>query len=149
MTTNTPSYNGTAYQWVVGLYRTNNMSNNGVFYNASFAPAGDSLGMDRWNATYSVHGNGDYRVTELYIVGLDPMRVDGAGASPLIAIREGLQNNSYEIIFAFIVLVLLVINVANLIMSQRIENKLEKVKHQSRHYDDLKEEIEKLKQKLK
>jgi hypothetical protein len=141
MTTNQPNYNGTAYQWVVSGSRTP--------MNASFAPKGHVSGMDKWNATYSVQGIGDYKVTDLYIVGLDPMRVDGAGASPLIAIVEGLQNSSYEVIFALVVLVLLVINVANLVMSQRIETKLEKVKHQERHYDDLKEEIEKLKEKLK
>ena len=82
-------------------------------------------------------------------MGLDPVRVDGAGSSPLIAIREGLQNNSKEIMFVIIVLVLLVINVANLVMSQRIELKLERVRHQGKHYNELKEEIDKLKEKLK
>lgn len=150
MTTNQPGYNGTAYQWVIPLGRTNNMGcEPGLYYNASFAPRNHCSGRDRWNTTYMVQGSGDYRVSDLYIVGLDPMRVDGAGTSPLIAIKEGLQNRSYEIIFALVVIVLLIVNVANLVMSQRIELKLEKVKHHERKYDDLKEEIERIKQKLK
>lgn len=143
MTTNAPEYNGTAYQWMIsGISRVASL-------NASFAPRGDAAGMDKWNVTYQVVGNGDYRVSELYIVGLDPMRVDGAGASPLIAIKEGLSNRSYEFVFALIVIMLLAINVANLVMSQRIEVKLEKVRHQSKHYDSLKDEIDNLKKKLK
>lgn len=151
-TSNSAEYNGTAYKWAISGSRTNDVGGNGIFYNASFAPRGMTINgvpdLDKWNFSYQVVGKGDYKVTDLYIVGLDPIKVDGAGASPLIAIKEGLKSSSYELLFALIVVVLLVVNVANLMMSQRIELKLEKVKHQSKKYDDLKDEIDQLKSKL-
>ncbi|MBN2458502.1 hypothetical protein JXB31_05215 [Candidatus Woesearchaeota archaeon] len=84
-----------------------------------------------WNVSYIVNGTGAYRITELYIVGLDPLKVDGASASPLIAVITGFQSHSKEAIYISIVVFLVVINLANLLITRKINNKLDYADHQT------------------
>jgi hypothetical protein len=78
-----------------------------------------------WNVSYKVNGTGPYRVTDLYIVGLDPLKVDGAGVSPVISVITGLQSHTREIIYVGIVAFLIIINVSNLIITNKIHKRLE------------------------
>jgi len=78
-----------------------------------------------WNVTYRVNGSGPYRVTELYIVGLDPLKVDGAFASPIITIISGIQTYTNEIIYVSVIVFLIVVNITNLIMTNRIHKKIQ------------------------
>ncbi|MBN2881818.1 hypothetical protein JXM83_07250 [Candidatus Woesearchaeota archaeon] len=91
-------YTGEALMWYIGLKSPKN---------ASLAPNNDTNTLDEWNTTYIVNGTGDFRVSDLYIVGLDPQLVDGnAGVSPLIEIQSGLINFGRESMFALISFIL-------------------------------------------
>jgi len=78
-----------------------------------------------WNVSYIVNGSGPYRVTELYIVGLDPLKVDGAFASPIITIISGIQSYTNEIIYVGVITFLIIVNITNLIMTNRIHRKIQ------------------------
>lgn len=103
------SFNGTAIYWDVSNTRT--------AQNASFAPAGGIN--STWNATYSLTGTGDYRVSQLYIVGLDPRLVDGGSAHEVITVASSLLSESTEFVYVLIVLTLVVVNVLNYVMVRR------------------------------
>ncbi|MFP4403056.1 MAG: hypothetical protein ACLFPJ_01750 [Candidatus Woesearchaeota archaeon] len=77
-----------------------------------------------WNVAYTVNGTGTYSVSELYIVGLDPLKVDGAHTSPLITIISGIKSKTNELIYIGIILFLILINVTNLFMTHRINKKI-------------------------
>lgn len=113
----TGQFTGTAYRWDVGL-RTN--------LSTSFAPRGDPLGLDYFYMNYSVNGSGDFQVSELYVVGLDPRLVDGASSFEGASIIEGIASTSREVIYLAIVLFLIAINVANFMMTHRISRKLDR-----------------------
>ncbi len=34
-----------------------------------------------WSVQYIVNGTGNYKASELYVIGLDPLKVDGANTS--------------------------------------------------------------------
>jgi hypothetical protein len=110
-------FNGTAYQWDVGL-RTN--------LSTSFAPSGDALGLDEFWMNYTVNGTGDFKVSDLYIVGLDPRKVDNAGASETVTVLSGVASTSKELIYLGIVVFLIAINIGNFLMTSRINKKLDK-----------------------
>jgi len=111
------AFNGTAYQWDIPPKGE---------LNSSLYARGDLNNYDKWNATYLVNGTGDYRVTDLYIIGLDPRLVDGAFGSPLIAVMSGFQTYSKEIMYFSIVLFLIILNTTNLLISTRINRKIDK-----------------------
>lgn len=109
-------FNGTSYRWTIPGKDP---------YNASLGPASESYLNRTWNVTYFVNGSGDYKVSELYIVGLDPRKVDGAGASELINIVGAFNRSPQtEMFYVFIVLFLVIINVVNFVMTRRINKKL-------------------------
>jgi len=110
-------FEGTAYQWDVGL-RTSIAT--------SFAPRGDPSGLDTYYLNYSVNGTGEFRVSDLYIVGLDPRQVDGANAFTGVAIVSAIASTSKELIYLGIVVFLIAINVGNFLMTSRINKKLDK-----------------------
>ena len=83
-----------------------------------------SPGNYSWNVSYKVNGSGQYRVTDLYIVGLDPLKVDGASASPIITIISGIQSHTNEIIYISVIAFLVIVNITNLIMTNRIHRKI-------------------------
>ncbi|MFW5991056.1 MAG: hypothetical protein ACOCQX_02395 [Candidatus Nanoarchaeia archaeon] len=113
-------YYGTSYRWNVPWKGTLNSS-----LGPKNGPDATSPGNYSWNATYVVNGSGDYRVSELYIVGLDPLKVDGASASPVISVISGLQSHSRETIYVGIVVFLIALNVSNVIMTSRINRKID------------------------
>lgn len=79
-----------------------------------------------WNIAYTVNGSGSYRVSELYVVGLDPQKVDGASSSPIIEVISSLQSHTNELIYVSIIAFLIVLNVTNLIITNRINHKISK-----------------------
>lgn len=135
------NYSGTAYLWDIPQKDP---------YNASLFQRGSGEGNESFRITYNVSGEGDYRVQQLYIVGLDPRQVDGAFASPLITIIVGLQTYSKEILYLGVVLFLIVLNITNLVVSSRINKQVDKrLPHNYHEYQKLKEEIERLKEHVK
>jgi hypothetical protein len=110
-------YTGTAYQWDVGL-RTN--------LSTSFAPSGDLNDYDEFFMNYTVNGTGDYVVSELYIVGLDPRKVDNANAVEPVTVLSGIASTSKELVYLGIVVFLIAINIGNFLMTSRINKKLDK-----------------------
>ena len=110
-------FTGTAYQWDVGL-RTN--------LSTSFAPNGDSSGLDQYYLNYSVNGTGDFKVSDLYIVGLDPRSVEGANTQEGVTVLSSIASTSKELIYLGVVLFLIAINVGNFLMTSRINKKLDK-----------------------
>lgn len=114
-------FHGTSYRWNIPI--DNPM-------NASLGPKSgpDNVSEENytWEVGYKVNGTGPYQVTDLYIVGLDPLKVDGASASPIIEVISGIQSRSNEIFYAGIVVFLVLLNVTNLIMTHRINHKISK-----------------------
>jgi hypothetical protein len=110
-------FNGIAYQWDVGL-RTPIAT--------SFAPRGDASGLDYYYLNYSANGTGNFRVSDLYIVGLDPRKVEGGFAFEGVSIVSAIASTSKELIYLGIVVFLIAINVGNFLMTSRINKKLDK-----------------------
>jgi len=111
---------GESYRWNIPWKGTMNSS-----LGPKVGPEATGVGNYSWNVSYKVNGTGAYRVTELYIVGLDPLKVDGASVSPVIAVITGLQSYTKEIIYIGIVVFLVVINVTNLVITNKINRKLD------------------------
>ncbi len=108
-------FTGTAYQWDVGL-RTN--------LSTSFSPRGSADGLDTYSLNYSVNGTGDFQVSDLYIVGLDPRLVDGANTFEGVSVISAIASTSREVLYLAIVVFLIGINLANFLMTSRINRKL-------------------------
>jgi len=112
-------FSGTAYQWQIA-YKPN--------MNSSLGPKNGLNATDpenySWSVGYTVNGTGSYKVSQLYIVGLDPLKVDGASASPIITIISGIQSYTHEIIYISIVGFLIAVNIANLVITRKIHQKL-------------------------
>lgn len=114
----TGEFSGTAYQWDVGL-RTN--------LSTSFSPRGAADGLDTFQINYSVNGTGDFQVSDLYIIGLDPRLVDGAGlANEAVAVISAVASTSREVIYLAVVVFLIGINMANFMMTRKISSKLDR-----------------------
>jgi len=111
---------GTSYVWDIPWKDGMNSS-----LGPKYGPLATTWRNYSWNVSYIVNGTGAYKVTELYIVGLDPLKVDGAFASPLIAVITGFQSHSKEVIYVGIVMFLVIVNLANLIITQKINKKLD------------------------
>ncbi len=112
-------YYGKAYRWNIPWKGTMNSS-----LGPKYGPYATGAANYSWSVTYLVNGSGAYKVSELYIVGLDPLRVDGASASPVIAVISSLQSYSKEILYVGIVAFLIIINITNLIITSKINKKL-------------------------
>jgi hypothetical protein len=113
-------YYGMAYRWNIPWKAGMNSS-----LGPKNGPDATGAGNYSWNVSYTVNGTGTYRASELYIIGLDPLKVDGAFTSPLITVMSGLQSYSKEIIYVGIFSLLVVINIANLFMTHNINKKLD------------------------
>jgi hypothetical protein len=111
---------GTSFVWDIPWKSDLNSS-----LGPKYGPLATTWGNYSWNVTYLVNGTGEYKVTQLYIVGLDPLKVDGASGSPLISVITGLQSYSREIMYVGIVLFLVILNIANLIITHQINKKLD------------------------
>ncbi len=96
-------FNGTLYQF--GLVPTNSL-------NTSFAAGPIKNENTTWHAEYNVTGKGDYKVTDIYITGLDPLRVDGAGSTSSVVISEFIDKlKGREGVFASLASLLLLISI--------------------------------------
>lgn len=115
---------GTSYVWDIGWKEGMNSS-----LGPSRGPHATGWQNYSWNVSYYVNGTGPYRITQLYIVGLDPLKVDGAFVSPLISVMTGIKSHSRELLYVGIVLFLVLINIANLLITHRINRKLDNVNH--------------------
>jgi hypothetical protein len=125
---------GMSYRWDIEWKGTMNSS-----LGPKNGPNAVTSGNYSWNVSYKVNGTGPYRVTDLYIVGLDPLKVDGAFTSPIITIISGIQSYTNEIIYLSVIAFLIVINITNLIMTNRIHRKIQQrlppapIKHNNNH----------------
>jgi len=111
---------GESYRWDIPYKGSMNSS-----LGPKVGPQATHISNYSWNVSYKVNGTGPYRVTDLYVVGLDPLRVDGASVSPVIAVITGVQTYTKEIIYVGIVAFLIVVNVSNLIITNKINRKLD------------------------
>jgi len=94
-------YNGTLHQW--GLTPLSPIG-----LNTSFAQGPAINENTSWSATFNVTGYGDYELMDVFITGLDPQKVDGAGSSKAVVVEEILDRiKSTEGIFAAVASVLL------------------------------------------
>lgn len=110
-------YNGTAYRWTVPQK---------LPQNASLGPKGQTGEVNSsWSLTYDVNGTGAYAVSELYIVGLDPRKVEGAGAHEGITVISAFTSYTAEVFYVGVVLFLVVLNVVNFLMTKKINDKLD------------------------
>jgi len=75
----TGSFNGTLVQW--GLLPTNSL-------NTSFAQGPAQNVNTTWSVDYNVTGSGDYQLLDVFVTGLDPQQVDGAGSTPVTVVTE-------------------------------------------------------------
>jgi hypothetical protein len=98
-------YNGTLHQW--GLIPT------GVSgLNASFDQGPQKNENNTWSVDYNVTGHGDYRVLDVFVTGLDPQQVDGAGSTQSVVVSELIDKvQSKEGIFAVVAMALLLLGV--------------------------------------
>ena len=94
-------YNGTLYQWAL-------ISNNSL--NTSFAQGPAKNENTTWSVNFNVSGQGDYTLLDVFITGLDPQKVDGAGSTRAVVVSEVLDRlKSTEGIFAVVASVLLLL----------------------------------------
>ncbi|NQZ84273.1 MAG: hypothetical protein HRU03_01020 [Nanoarchaeales archaeon] len=95
-------YNGTLHQWAI----TPTLGN----LNTSFAQGPTFNENTTWSVNYDVTGSGDYTLLDVFITGLDPQKVDGAGGSTAVIVSEILDRiSSTEGIFAAVASVLLLL----------------------------------------
>lgn len=132
-------FKGTAVKWDIGWLANRNASFSPKINNYPFDGENDT-----WMVTYMLNGAGrDYVMSDVYIVGLDPKHVDGAFTTPFIAIISGLITYSSEYLFIIVVVMLVVLNSLNFVLTQRINKNLNQQEE-----DKIKKDIEELKQKL-
>jgi hypothetical protein len=94
-------YNGTLHQWA--LTPTNVL-------NTSFAQGPSFNSNTTWSVDYNVTGSGDYTLLDVFVTGLDPQKVDGAGGNTAVVVSEILDRiSSTEGIFAAVASVLLLL----------------------------------------
>ncbi len=96
-------YEGKLFQWALVPEVTN-------IYNTSFAQGPGKNVNTTWSVNYNVTGFGDYQLMDVFVTGLDPQLVDGAGSTNAVIISEVLERiRSTEGIFAAIASVLLLL----------------------------------------
>lgn len=94
-------YNGTLHQWAL-------LPNNAL--NTSFAAGPGKNENTTWSVQYNVTGYGDYELMDVFITGLDPQQVDGAGSTKAVVVSEIIDRvKSTEGIFAIVASVLLLL----------------------------------------
>ncbi len=97
-------FNGTLHSWA--LLSTGC----GTCLNTSFAAGPGKNENTSWSVEFNVTGYGDYTLLDVFITGLDPQLVDGAGSSKSVIVSEVLDRiKSTEGIFAIVASILLLI----------------------------------------
>lgn len=95
-------YNGSLVQWAI-------IPSNAVL-NTSLASGPAKNENTTWSVEFNVTGQGDYTLLDVFITGLDPQKVDGAGGSRAVVVEEILDRiKSTEGIFAVVASVLLLL----------------------------------------
>ncbi|MFW6285839.1 MAG: hypothetical protein ACOC16_01560 [Nanoarchaeota archaeon] len=96
-------YNGTLHQWGIlptGLGGLNTSFSQGPSVNENTT----------WSAEYNVTGFGDYKLLDVFVTGLDPQQVDGAGSTKSVVVSELIDRvSSTEGVFAIVASILLLI----------------------------------------
>lgn len=110
------SWNGTAIRWNIPRKAP---------YNSSLGPKTESVLNKRWSVKYNVNGTGQYKVSDLYIVGLDPRKVDGAGSHEGITVISEFMSGTKEMVYLVGLIALIGLNILNFIMTRRINKRLE------------------------
>lgn len=105
----TGSFDGLAVYWDIPPTRT--------IQNASFAPMGEIN--STWDVSYTVTGEGEYRISDLFIVGLDPRLVDGGSSSEVISVLSSMVSRSTESVYILVVFALVGINILNYVLMKR------------------------------
>ena len=100
---------GTSLYWDIPSNRTPQ--------NASFAPRGQP--QSTWNVSYNVTGFGEYRVSDLFIVGLDPRLVDGASSNEVVSVLSSMTSRSTESVYIMVVFALVAINILNYVFTKK------------------------------
>ena len=103
------AFEGLAVYWDIPPTRT--------VQNASFAPVGREN--STWDNWYTVEGEGEYRLSDLFIVGLDPRLVDGGSSSEVISVLSSMVSRSTESVYILVVFALVAINVLNYVLTKR------------------------------
>lgn len=116
------TFNGTTYRWTIPMKRAETGFNSSL--GPKYGPLATTYGNYSWNVTYYVNGTGEYKVSELYIVGLDPRKVDGASTHEGITVDGAFGSSSSEVFYITVVFFLIIINVVNFVMTRRINQKL-------------------------
>ncbi len=94
-------YDGTLHQW--GLVPTN-------VINTSFDAGPAKNENTTWSVEFNVTGSGDYELLDVFVTGLDPQQVDGAGSTKAVIVSEVVDRlKSTEGIFAAVASVLLLL----------------------------------------
>lgn len=99
-------FNGTLLRWALNPTGNYNL-------NASFNKNdGEFNFTNTWSANYTIIGSGEYSVSEVFLVGIDPQRVDGAGGSEKVEINQQLNlASSFERTLGIIAGILIVLGV--------------------------------------
>ena len=103
------AFEGLAVYWDIPPTRT--------IQNASFAPIGQEN--STWDTWYTVEGEGEYRLSDLFIVGLDPRLVDGGSSSEVISVLSSMVSRSTESVYILVVFALVAINILNYVFTKR------------------------------
>ncbi len=112
---NTTVWNGTAYRWNIPRK---------IPFNASLGPKTEIVSNRRWSVKYNVNGSGEYSISDLYVVGLDPRQVDGAGSHEGITIISSFSSRTKEIIYLVGLIALIGLNILNFVMTRRINKRI-------------------------
>ncbi len=97
----TGSFAGMLVQWAI-------IPNNSLNTSLYSGPQKDEN--STWGVTFNVTGSGDYQLLDVFITGLDPQQVDGAGSTRAVVVSEILDRlKSTEGIFAAVASVLLLL----------------------------------------
>lgn len=97
------NFSGTLYRWAL------NPSGSAPF-STSFAPGPARNENTTWSVEFTVEGQGEYELLDVFVTGLDPMQVDGAGSTPGTVVTQVIEKvKSTEGIFATVASVLLLL----------------------------------------
>jgi hypothetical protein len=95
------TFNGSLFQW--GIVPSNSL-------NTSFDAGPDKNENTTWSVEFNLTGQGDYTLLDVFVTGLDPQQVDGAGSTKSVVVSEVVDRiGSTEGIFATIASVLLLL----------------------------------------
>lgn len=94
-TINGGPFNGTLVRWALTPTGNGGINSSLNSYNGEFNVN------NTWSVDYTITGFGDYSFSDVFLVGLDPQKVDGAGTSQRVELSQQLNlSSSFERILA-------------------------------------------------